>query len=282
MRHRTAFLAAALLLATAPFFAAPAEAAGGQDIVIQNGLSVEKFIPLAELAKHPEVRVVMPEAVDPLAIYSDITTFSGQAFAQGAATGGITRMVMDDLTFTTDPAVGLVSTIRFAVANLNAGAVSVRPRLRFWNADGAPLGAGLPNAPGTYFAPATPGGNLGFTFNAISFPAGVSTVTGTVTNFSVPAGTTTTLWAGITFDNNAGATGATDAELSNFGQAKFNPIDIGTSTDTVFETTAAGSFFGTNNPPGAAVNFGGSPLANLGWEFVVTTLPVELSGFAVE
>ena len=59
-------------------------------------------------------------------------------------------------------------------------------------------------------------------------------------------------------------------------------MDLGSSTDTLFETTAAGSFFTTNNPPGAAFAFAGSPIANQGWEFVVTTLPVELSGFSVE
>ena len=282
MHSRSSYLAAALLLAGTSLSVAPARAAEAQDILVTTPLKVEKFIPLAEINQHPEIRVVMPEAVDPLAIYSDITTFTGQAFAQGAATGGITRMVMDDVTFTTDPAVGGVTVMRFSVANLNAGTISVRPRVRFWNADGAPLGAGLPNGPGTYYAPG--GVAQGFTFNAIAFGAGVTTVTSAplATPMPIPAGTTTTLWAGITFDNNAGATGATDADLSNFGQGMFTPVDLGSSTNTLFETTAAGSFFNTNNPPGAALNFGGSPVANQGWELVVTTLPVELSGFSVE
>ncbi len=274
MRHSYP-LAAALLLAGAVVVAAPALAA---DTSVSIPLQVESFIPLSQVNQHPELRVVVPDAVDPMAIYSDITTFTGQAFAQGPATGGITRLVMDDVTFTTDPAVGQVTVIRFSVANLNAGTVSVRPRVRFWNADGAPLGGSLPNGPGTYY------GAIGYTFNAIAFGAGVTTVTSAAlpAGFVVPAGVTTTLWAGITFDNNAGATGATDAELSNFGQGFFTPVDLGSSTDTVFETTAVGSFFGTNNPAGAAVSFAGAPVANQGWEFVVTTLPVELSGFSVE
>ena len=106
MHSRSSYLAAALLLAGTSLSVAPARAAEAQDILVTTPLKVEKFIPLAEINQHPEIRVVMPEAVDPLAIYSDITTFTGQAFAQGAATGGITRMVMDDVTFTTDPAVG--------------------------------------------------------------------------------------------------------------------------------------------------------------------------------
>lgn len=229
----------------------------------------------------PGVRTtVTPNVVDPLAVYSNITTFSGQAFAQGTAAGGITRMVMDDLTFTTNASVGQITTLRFAVANLNAIPHSVRARLRFWNADGASLGAGLPNGPGTYYSPG--GTAVGYSFNPIEFAVGVTTLTGTVTGFTLPAGTTTTLWAGITFDNVGTTTGATDADLSNFGQGMFAPVDLGSSTDTLFETTAAGSFFGTNNPAGAALNFTGTPVANMGWEFVVDTLPVELQEFEID
>lgn len=278
MRHRSLFLAAALPLVGISFFTAPMQA---QDTLVGN-VKVEKFIPLTELGQHPEIRVVMPEVVDPLAIYSNVTTFTGQAWAQGPAVGGITRMVMDDLTFTTDPAVGTVLTMRFSVANLNAIAHSVRARLRFWNADGAPLGAGLPNGPGTYYNPGA--GNFGLTFNPFTFGVGVTILTGNITapGLVVPVGATTTLWAGITFDNVGTTTGATDADLTNFGQGMFTPVDLGSSTNTLFETTAAGSFFGTNNPAGAALNFGGAPTANQGWEFVVDTLPVELSGFSVE
>ncbi|HEV7671625.1 MAG TPA: hypothetical protein VGS22_24150 [Thermoanaerobaculia bacterium] len=241
-----------------------------------SNLRVDKFIPLAELSQHPELIVI--RAVDPLAIYSNVTGFSGMAFAQGAATGGITRMVMDDLTFTTNPGVSNVTMLRFSVANLNTTSQSVRARVRFWVADGPSLGAGLANAPGTYY---TAGG--GFSFNPLTFAPGVTTLTGNVApGFPVPAGTTTTLWAGLTFDNVGTTTGATDTEMSNFGQAMFNPIDLGSSTNTLFETTAAGSFLGTNNPPGAALNFGGSPLANQGWEFVVTTLPIGLTDFSVD
>ncbi|MEP7013119.1 MAG: hypothetical protein ABJC13_22590 [Acidobacteriota bacterium] len=252
--------------------------AADRNLPISN-LHVEKFIPLAELSQHQEVRVI--RVVDPLAIYSNVTGFSGMAFAQGASSGGITRMVMDDLTFTTNPGVSAVTTIRFSVANLNATTQSVRARVRFWNADGASLGAGLANAPGTYYSPG--GTPVGFSFNAFSFPPGVTTLSGNLgAGFTVPAGTTTTLWAGQTFDNVGTTTGATDTELSNFGQAMFNPVDLGSSTNTLFETTAAGSFFPTNNPAGAALAFGGSPVANDGWEFVVTTLPVGLTDFSVD
>ncbi len=250
-------------------------------ILPASSLRVEKFIPLAQLSQHPEVRVI--RVVDPLAIYSNVTGFSGMAFAQGAASGGITRLVMDDLTFTTNPGVSNVTTLRFSVANLNATSQSVRARVRFWNANGASLGAGLANAPGTYYAPGGAGTEVGFSFNPFTFSPGVTTLTGNIApGFAVPAGTTTTMWAGITFDNVGTTTGATDTELSNFGQAMFNPVDLGSSTNTLFETTAAGSFFTVSNPAGAALNFGGSPVANDGWEFVVTTLPVGLTDFSVD
>ncbi len=268
------FVATLLLLSTVGVSAA----AAAEEVLPAGNLRVERVIPLSELGKQG-VRVV--RAVDPLAIYSNVTTFSGSGFAQGPASAGITRLVMDDVTFTTNPGVSAVTTVRFSVANLNATSQSVRARIRFWNADGASLGAGLPLGPGTYYAPG--GTAVGYSFAVVTFAPGVATLTGNLgAGFPVPAGATTTLWAGLTFDNVGTTTGATDVELSNFGQGMFTPVDIGSSTDVVFETTAAGSFFTTANPAGAAVNFSGTPVANMGWEFVVTTLPVELTGFSVE
>ncbi|MEO8274867.1 MAG: hypothetical protein ABI639_01530 [Thermoanaerobaculia bacterium] len=279
MRNRSFLVVGALLSFT--MMTSLSHSAAAADVAVGTALRVEKFIPLAELRAHPEVQIVMPEAVDPLAIYSNVTTFTGQAFAQGPSTAGITRLVMDDLTFTTDPAVSAVTTLRFGVANLNATSQSVRARIRFWNADGPSLGPGLANGPGTYYSPG--GTPVGFSFPAFTFGVGVTTLTGTIgAGFVVPAGVTTTLWAGIAFDNVGTTTGATDTEMANFGQAMFTPPNLGTSTNTLFETTAAGSFFPTDNPAGAALAFGGSPVANQGWELVVTTLPVELQGFSVE
>lgn len=247
------------------------------DVELPAGaLRVEKFVPLSEIGKQG-IRVV--RAVDPLAVYSNVTSYYGMPRLHAVASGGITRVVMDDVTFTTNPGVGAVTAIRFSVANLNATSQSVRARVRFWNADGASLGAGLPLGPGTYYSPG--GTAVGFSFAAFTFSPGVTTLTGSV-SFTVPAGATTTLWAGLTFDNVGTTTGATDAELANFGQGIFETVDLGSSTDTLFETTAAGSFFPTNNPAGETATFGGSPVANTAWEFVVATLPVELTGFSVE
>lgn len=269
--RKLTLLSAALLLSISGL------ATSAQDTVVsKNQIRVKGFIPLSIMARSG---LPSPNAVDPSAVYSNITNFLNQSFAQGPSAAGITRMVMDDVTFTTNAGVGQVTTLTFSVANLNAADQSVRARVRFWNADGAPLGAGLPNGPGTYYSPG--GNNVGFTFNPFTFTPGVTTLSGTVA-FDVPAGATTTLWAGLTFDNVGSETAATEAELDNFGQALFAPVDLGSSTDTLFETTAPGSFFNTANPAGTQINFGGTPAANMGWEFVVDTLPVELMNFTVD
>jgi len=134
--------------------------------------------------------------------------------------------------------------------------VYARPRLRMWQGDGA--GGG----PGTFIA--------GFTFNAISFGANSgNSFFFHPTGVNVPSGT---FWIGLTFDNNSGATGATDVQLNNLGMALFNPPTIGTSADTAFETAAAGDFL-VNNPAGSTFNFGGNPAANFFFGMSVSTVP---------
>lgn len=189
-------------------------------------------------------------------VYSNITNYLGLVVVNGGAAtqagNGITRLVADDLT----PAAGFaglnVTLITFSVGNLNATTVTARPRVRFYLADGA--GGG----PGTVIT--------GFSFNPIAFPAGAS-----LYNFN-PGGAVAlplgTFWAGMTFDNNTGATGATLAQLNNLGQAICDPPTVGTSADVLFQTTAAGSFL-ANNPAGGFVGFGGNPVANVAWAFDV-------------
>ena len=59
-----------------------------------------------------------------------------------------------------------------------------------------------------------------------------------------------------------------------------SPVDVGSSTDTQWLTTAAGSFFTIDNPAGAGTTT--ANVDNAGWELVVTTLPVELMQFGIE
>jgi len=198
-------------------------------------------------------------AGDPGASYSNIDTFSGQiSLNGGAAGGGITRLQADDINFGRADLDGqAIRKVTFSVGNANAVAVSARVRVRFWFGDGA--GGG----PGTYY------NGVGFSFNPITFAANSANLfffdPGAGVLAQIASGNR--MWAGMTFDN-VGAT-ATSAQLDNLGQLLFNPPAIGSSQDVMFTTTAAGSFFGTANPAGSFQNFGGNPVANHGWEFVV-------------
>ncbi len=186
--------------------------------------------------------------------YSNITTFTGQVFANGGATNQagntITKLAADDCNFTGADAGQSVSIFVFSVANLNAVSVSARPRVRFYQ-DNA-------GAPGTLLA--------GFSFNPITFTAnniGLFSASLPAGSLIMPSGT---VWCGITFDNNTGGTGATAAQLNNLGQGMFNPPTVGSSADKFFISTAAGSNL-VNSPAGSISNFGGAPAANFAWEF---------------
>lgn len=200
--------------------------------------------------------------------YDNTVNFLGQAYANGGAQNQsgntITKMVCDDLEGIHPFFVGKsVTSVTFSVANLNATAVSVRARIRFYKEDGASGG------PGTYIT--------GYSFNAFSFSAGVTNLTGNLgAGWVLP---TDKIWAGITFDNNTGATGATEAQLNKFGVGLFDPPVWGSSQDRLFGTSAAGSFVG-NNPAGSAFNFGGAPVANAGWKLIPTPGAAALLGLA--
>lgn len=216
-----------------------------------------------------------PSVVDPNAAYSNVTTYSGQGRRQNPSSietgtsNRITRLVMDDLTFNTTAYFRNVTTIQFSVVNFLSTSVTARARLRFWNADGAPLGPGLPNGPGTVLTDA--GTTVAYTFSPYPFPPGVTVLSGTPTQgFNLPIGTPVRIWAGVTFDNNGGTSGATQIQMDNIGQGLFAPVDVGTSADTIFQTTAAGSFLNVASPAGSPVNFGGAPIADTGWELVIT------------
>ena len=197
--------------------------------------------------------------------YSNVTTFTGFGGLNGGsanqAGNTITRLVADDLVTVSPNAV--IDQITFSVANFNTTAVSARPRLRFWADNGS-------GAPGTLLA--------GFSFAAISF--GASSVG---TFFFSPGGAVVIpadgkIWAGMTFDNNTGATGATLAQMDNLGQALFDAPTIGSSADQDFLTTAAGSHF--NSSPVGSVRtspFTANPKANYGWQFVAVPEPASFA-----
>lgn len=199
--------------------------------------------------------------VDPNAAYSNVTNFQGAGVRNTgtALVSGIntTKLVADDLNFSSSEIGKKVMAFRWSTANFNTAAVSARMRIRFYTDSGS-------NSPGTYIT--------GLTFNPIALGVGVTTWTYSV---GTPIFTLTTnkIWAAITFD--ASGTTTTAAQLDNLGQGLFNPPDVGTSADLAFRTSAAGSFV-VNNPAGAGFSLG-DPLdptiapANFGWEIVVPT-----------
>ena len=234
---------------------APANA----QVVDQPGGDVQ-WVPLAPSVRAAQ-RVEQKAGGSPDAMYSNLETFQNQSFAAGGATqqvlNTITRMAADDLNLVGTPPYS-VNGFRFTVTNLNAVDVSASPLVRFYLPDGP--GGG----PGTLIA--------AFTYNPITFTAGVVGTIKTSTKFVLPS---SAIWAGIVFDNNGGATGATAAQLDNLAQGIFSPAVVGTSADRYFVTTVAGSF-ASDNPVGTITNFGGAPPADFGWE-ILTAQDVDLS-----
>ncbi len=210
----------------------------------------------ASSAPRPEIVGASPDAV-----YSNLATFQNQSFAPGGATlqfrNTITRMAADDLNLVGTPPYS-VNGFRFTVTNLNDVDVSARVLVRFYLPDGP--GGG----PGTLIAAPT--------YNPIVFTAGRVGTIKTTTKLVLPS---SQIWAGIAFDNNAGATGATAAQLDNLALGIFSPPVLGTSADRYFVTTAAGSF-ASDNPVGTLADFGGAPPADFGWE-ILTAQNVDLS-----
>lgn len=188
-------LCCAAALLTATFVVAPASAAQfPADAPINATLLKSWDIQTGELIYSNASSSNGPEAVTANAVYSNVTTFTGSGITNGgaavdpaAATNTITTLIADDITATAASSVVLY---RFNVANFNTTAVSARPRTRFY-ADNA-------GVPGNFL-----GGN---TFNPISFgAASVGTYSATIAALAFPQ----KFWAGITFDNNGGGTGAT-------------------------------------------------------------------------
>jgi hypothetical protein len=188
-------------------------------------------------------------SVTPGAVYSNWTNFSGSAYANGGAALinniATTKYVSEEINMTSPCPMTQFS---FSVANLGTAPISARARVRFHD-----LNNGGGTNTGTYIT--------GYSFTAMAFPVGVSTWYATVAanplpqNFSI----------GITFDNSGTTTPLADMNL--LGVGIYNPIDVGSSPDLAFSTTAA-SVGNVSNAPGATFNFAGNPPANFGWEIV--------------
>ena len=200
--------------------------------------------------------------------YSDITTYTGSGFVNDGATvaAPITRLVADDINA---PAGGGLSVTQFtfSVQNFDPTATfSARPRVRFYDNDGA--GGG----PGTLLT--------GFSFNPISFAPGISLFFTNLTAGQLVLPADGSFWVGMTFDNVGGT--ATVAQLNELGEGLFDPPTVGSSGDRDFVTTAAGSFL-ASNPAGTIRTspFGAAPNANYGWEFQFAPVPEPSTGALV-
>jgi hypothetical protein len=193
--------------------------------------------------------------VTPGAAYSDITTSTGSTIDNGSGTtlGGTfiyTNMIADDLNLVSG---GSVAQFTADIVNGNSTSVTFQPVYAFYSPNGT--GGG----PGTLLAEIfTP---------AITMSAGQDrhlTTTLAPGELVVPSGT---LWAGQIFTN--GTSSTTMAQLDLIGQGTFNPPDVGSSLDRYFLGSSTNAPFTGSNPSGTITNFGGSPVANFGWEIVV-------------
>ncbi len=205
----------------------------------------------------PSFWIYNPQLVIPTGFQS--VAIGGAATDPAAPANTITRLLADDLNAIPGYSAQNVYQVRFMVVNTSLAPISARARLRFWNADGAVAGPTGVLDPGTYYS--TPGA-IGYSFNAFAFAANQATLlTGTLgAGFLAPSNT---MWMGMTFDNGSGASGATADDLNILGLGLSNPV-VGSSTDTMFLTTANGSFFAPANPAGAQFQFTGTnpPAAN--------------------
>ncbi len=195
---------------------------------------------------------VTADTVTPGAVYSDQTNFTGYGVYAGAnGTTKVTALLADDIN-TTAASSFTLGQFSWSIVNGATVAQTISPYIRFYDTSGTNGGPG----------------NLlgGLNFNGISVPAG--TVDGFFYDATASAITLPTSFWACEFFQTTGS--AANAKL--IGEGTFNPVDVGTSQDEDFTSTAVGtnsSSFVSANPAGA-VNvspFAGTPVANFEWEF---------------
>ncbi len=201
-----------------------------------------------------------------ISAYSNFTNETGWAYLSGGATlvgaNTITRMVEDDIVPLPAYAGLDVTQFRFTVINFNGVDVTCRLHFRFYAADGP---GGLPgtvlwafDGPGRTFAASTE-----YLFTKL-LSAG---------QFQMPG---SPFWAGLSFDDINGTSGATADQLNLMGQVAFGPPTVGSTSDFAFQSDNAGSF-DSGFPAGSTFNSIGcvcppapAPVpASFGWEFDV-------------
>lgn len=200
-------------------------------------------------------------------VYRNTTTYLSNGVAHGgtADVGSPnlkTLMVADDILVAPGGAGLPINGYTYSVQNFNGVAVSARALITVYADNGA-------NAPGDLlysvtFAPQTYSANTVQTF---TFSPGTNI-------FNVPA--SGKMWAGLAFDNRLGMLSTTQAQLDLLGQGAYGPGTLGSSSNSIFTTNAAGDY-AVNNPVGHLENTGFS----LGWRFSSPSPLPEPGGLAV-
>ncbi len=233
-------LSASVVRASLAKFDDPAELDGGDAIVLR----------LFDLEGNAPIPAPSPEST--MVAYDNISSFSSQTEVVGSASGGVTKMLADDIASPLG-AGGRVQSFRFAIANPSSSPIAFRPRPRFFDNDGTAA------SPGTLIA--------GIGFNVITLPANTAAVLGSGTTpggwFNVPADGT--FWAGMAFDNFF--TSTSNATLGLLAVGLYDPPAVGSSNSNVmFRSTASSTL--SSSPAGSSFNLGAFP-ANAGWAFTV-------------
>ncbi len=199
--------------------------------------------------------------------YDNTLTSSGSVLYNGGAVDigstTITRLVADDITVAPGYEGRAIASVSFSVFNGSPEVIYARPRVRFYDSNGASGG------PGTYFFGVSlldqqtilnPGLNVLQIHPGDYYPYSIN----------VPA--SGRFWIGLTFDDEFHNLSTTADQLNRLGMALYNPPALGSSSDSFFETTAGGSFV-NNDPAGAIGNLGGNPAANFYFQVTVAEVP---------
>jgi hypothetical protein len=207
------------------------------------------------------------KAVDPSAIYSNVTTTAGNVINPGGAaaysTGFRTLPILDDTNITV---VTSWNGIRMTTSNGNGADVQGRILICSWTDN-----AGVPDQ--WQFA-----GCIGYTFGAAQpMPVGVTLWRSDLTSFG-RAFPQAAMWTGFCYDNLGGDVPMSQAELNNMGQLLAGPVDVGSSSSNLF----FGDWVGSQalSPPTGTM---GSNAEHLALEFdELPPVPVELQMFTAD
>ncbi len=200
-------------------------------------------------------------------VYDNTTSATGGVVFNGSTNHGgntLTNMNADDLTLAAGFGGQAITHFLFEADNFGTAATTARPSIFFWAANGTNGDAG------TYLA--------GISLPNTTFPVQQATpLSADITGLIIPANGK--IWAGIVYDDNFGATGATAAQLNSLGALTYNPPSVGSSGfGAAFGSL--GSYAGVNNPAVTDYNFGGTVPINFGWQLKVAATP-EPGGLAL-